>query len=464
MKNRLFLNFCILLFSTTSIFAQDIVGTWSGAIQGMPLVFEISASDAGYSAQMQSPKQSKAYLAMDEATFEGDVLTLKLTQFQIVYEGQFIDGTILGTFTQGGASFPMNLEKKGFDESDLRKKQEPVAPFPYQVEEVEFVNESAGGIKLAGTLTRPPSIVNPPVAILISGSGPQDRNEEIMNHKPFLVIADHLTKNGIAVLRYDDRGVKKSEGDFASATSANFATDVAAAIKYLNTRDDINKESIGLIGHSEGGLIAPMVIAQHPDKVAFFISLAGTGVRGDKVLLPQMKRLAEFSGSSDEDVVWEEKLMGDLFKEINAYPSLSNEELNKKLLENLSKSSENATPSQLAKYPQEAQAAIAEQFSNNWMRYFLTHDPTADLKKVKIPTLLLNGSLDYQVMPSINLPAMEKNIKSNGNKDVTVMKLDGLNHLFQTAVTGSGSEYGTLEETFAPVALDAMTEWIKKRF
>ncbi len=180
MKNRFLLNFCVLLIFTTTMVAQDIVGSWVGGIQGMPLVFDIAAAGDGYTAKMQSPKQSKVFLPMDEATLTGDVVTLKLNQYQIVYEGQLIDGNIVGTFTQGSASFPMDLVKKEFDESDLRRRQEPVAPFPYQVEEVEFINESAGGIKLSGTLTRPPSVVNPPVVVLISGSGPQDRNEEIL--------------------------------------------------------------------------------------------------------------------------------------------------------------------------------------------------------------------------------------------------------------------------------------------
>jgi hypothetical protein len=444
--------------------AQTIEGTWVGGIQGLPLVFEISATETGYSARMQSPKQSKQFITVDLITFEEKVLTLKLNQFQINYQGQLNGEIILGTFTQGGASFPMDLVKKEFNEADLRRKQEPIVPFSYQVEEITFKNKAAAGILLSGTLTTPPGIKKPPVVILISGSGPQDRNEEFANHKPFLVIADHLTKNGIAVLRYDDRGVGKSQGHHDSATSEDFATDVAAAVQFLQGRDDIDQHKIGLIGHSEGGLIAPMVIAQHPDQIAFFVSLAGPGLRGDQVLIPQMEKAAQLAGSSKEDVTWGTQLMEDLFEIINNSTSLSTEDLSQLLMQSMAVITANATPEQLANYPKETQAAIAQQFSSNWMRYFLTHDPTKDLQQVHVPTLLLNGSLDFQVIPEINLPAMEKKIKSNGNTDVTTVELEQLNHLFQTAITGSSTEYATLEETFAPVALKTISDWINERF
>jgi hypothetical protein len=463
MTHKTVLGIFLILFIQIAT-AQEFEGTWVGSVQGLPLVFEIASTDSIYTAQMQSPKQSKAFITADEVTVEKDVINLKIEQFQIKYQGQLNGGAILGTFTQGGMSFPLDLEKKAYDESTLRRKQEPVAPFSYQVEEVEFTNESAGGIKLSGTLTLPPGLKSPPVAILISGSGPQDRNEEIMNHKPFLVLADHLTKKGIAVLRFDDRGVGKSQGDHNSATSADFATDVAAAVEFLLKRGDIDSNKIGLIGHSEGGLIAPMVIAQHPDKIAFFVSLAGPGLRGDQVLLPQIKKAAQLAGSPEEDIEWGVKLMKDLFKQISDSSSLTQEQLSQELAKSLAAYVATGTSAQTANYPKEAQAAVVQQFSQPWMRYFLTYDPTSDLQKIKIPTLLLNGSLDFQVIPELNLPAMEKKIQSNGNNDVTAMQLDQLNHLFQTAITGSGAEYAVIEETFAPVALETISTWINKRF
>lgn len=463
-KNHKYLFLFFLCLNASLSIAQSIEGTWVGSIQGMPLVFEFKPAEMGYICKMQSPSQSKQFIPMDKVLIQGDQVNLELSQFQIKYQGQLKEDRITGTFTQGGASFPLNLEKKAFDEASFKRKQEPVAPFPYQVEEVTFKNEAAQGIKLSGTLTLPSGVKNPPVVVLISGSGPQNRNEEIANHKPFLVLADHLTKNGIAVLRFDDRGVGKSQGNHAIATSADFATDVTAAAQFLASRDDIDKNKIGLIGHSEGGLIAPMVIAQHPDLIAFFVSLAGTGMRGDQVLLPQLKRSAQLSGVTEEVVLWEEKVMTDLFKKINQSADLSNESLQTELLTIIRSYTSSATPAQRAKYPEESHAIIARQFSSNWMRFFLTHDPTSDLKKVTVPTLLLNGTLDYQVIASLNLPALEKNITSNGNKDVTVVELDQLNHLFQTAKTGSGDEYGMLDETFAPVALETISEWINARF
>lgn len=444
--------------------AQKFEGTWVGVIQGLPLVFEISSTDSTYTAQMQSPKQSQAFIPADEVTVEDHVITLKIEQFQIRYQGQLNGAVILGTFTQGGLSFPLDLEKKAFDKNSLRRKQEPVAPFPYHVEEVQFANEAASNITLSGTLTLPPGLKKPPVAILISGSGPQDRNEEIMNHKPFLVLADHLTKKGIAVLRFDDRGVGKSQGDHDSATSADFATDVAAAVSFLLKRDDVNHEQIGLIGHSEGGLIAPMVIAQHPDKIAFFVSLAGPGLRGDKVLLPQLEKSALLAGSNKEDVAWSMQIMRELFQVIADSPDLTSKELQNELEKTLAVSTIKGTAAQQAYYPKQTHEAVAQQFSTPWMRFFLTYDPTADLQKIKVPTLLLNGALDFQVIPELNLPVMEEKIKSNGNSDVVAIQLDQLNHLFQTAETGSAAEYAVIEETFAPVALDIISNWVNKRF
>ena len=236
--------------------AQEFEGSWTGGIQGMPLVFEISNTDGNYSAKMQSPSQSKTFLPMDTTSVEGSKISLVLNAYKIKYEGDLKGGKIIGSFTQGGFSAEMNLEKKAYVEVQPNRPQEPKAPFPYKTEDVFFTNPKANNIKLAGTLTLPSGEKNLSVAILISGSGPQDRNEELLGHKPFLVLADYLTRNGIAVLRYDDRGVAESEGIHKDATSADFATDVEAAVNYLKTRKDINKKQIGLIGHSEGGLIA----------------------------------------------------------------------------------------------------------------------------------------------------------------------------------------------------------------
>ncbi|ARN78773.1 hypothetical protein BST97_12645 [Nonlabens spongiae] len=459
------LSFTVLLtFICFENSAQNFEGTWTGGIQGLPLIFQIDKTESGYTAKMQSPKQSKQFLPMTSVRVQSDSLIMKLDAYTIEYKGQLVGETISGIFTQGGMRFSMELSRKPFDPSSMKRPQDPEPPYAYQVEEVSFLNKDANNIKLAGTLTLPPGIKNPPVAVLISGSGPQNRNEELLNHRPFLVLADHLTKNGIAVLRYDDRGVGESEGNYATATSEDLATDAAAAVAYLKSRSDVDGNKIGLIGHSEGGLIAPMVIADYQDDVAFFISLAGPGVSGKEVLLPQLKKIAILNGASEELANYENQMFKTVFEKINNHPKLSQAEMSKEIEEIISDFVANGSEDFKKGYNQETQQSIAQQFSQDWMRFFITHDPTNDLQKVDVPTLLLNGSLDYQIIPELNLPEMEKKIKSNGNEDVTVIEFDGMNHLFQNATTGAGYEYEMIDETIAPKVLSTISEWINERF
>ncbi|WP_194851814.1 alpha/beta hydrolase family protein [Nonlabens antarcticus] len=453
----------ILLFSFL-LNAQEYEGSWTGSIQNMPLVFEITQTDAGYTAKMQSPTQSKTFLPMDTVVVKEDGITLTLNAYKISYTGKLQDGMIMGSFTQGGGSGELNLENKAYVEKQVNRPQEPKAPFPYLVEEVSFENPKANNIKLAGTLTLPGNEKNPTVAIMISGSGPQDRNEELFDHKPFMVIADHLTKNGIAVLRYDDRGVAQSEGTQDNATSADFATDVEAAIAYLKTRNDINKKEIGLIGHSEGGLIAPIVISNNPADVAFFISLAGTGIRGDKVLLPQMRRNAELQGSDPSDIDFEMMMIKEIIDEIVASTDATEEDLQTKIIAIVQKNAAIAPENLKTTYTQEYATNLAKQFGGAWFRYFMTYDPAENLQKVKIPVLALNGSLDYQVIPELNLPGIKSAFEKAKNTDVTIKILPGLNHLFQNAITGGGGEYQQIEETFDPQTLNLISSWINERF
>lgn len=453
-----------LLIGAFICHSQNFEGSWTGSIQGMPLVFEIS-NDAGVlSTKMQSPMQSKVFLLMDSTIIEGTKIKVVLNAYKIKYQGELKGDKIIGTFSQGPGSGAMDLEKKPYEEVKPNRPQEPQAPFPYATEDVFFENSKANNIKLAGTLTLPNGVKNPPVAILISGSGPQDRNEELFDHKPFLVIADYLAQKGIAVLRYDDRGVALSEGSQNNATSADFATDVEAAIQYLKTRKDINKKGIGLIGHSEGGLIAPIVIANNKKDVAFFVSLAGPGVRGDEVLLPQMRKSAGFTGAPKDEIDFEINLMDQLFKKINSASKLSNDDLQKELEIMMAAVVTKAPVSLKPKYTKEYITAFTKEFSNNWMRYFLTYDPQNNLEKVTCPVLAINGSLDYQVIPDTNLAGMKSAFAKAGNKDVTLKELPGLNHLFQNAVTGSAGEYGLIEETFDPATLELIASWINERF
>lgn len=347
---------------------------------------------------------------------------------------------------------------------DLARHQEPVAPYNYISEDVYFTNTEANDIKLAGTITLPNNKKNPAIAILISGSGAQDRNSDLkqFNHKPFLVLSDYLTNNGIAVLRFDDRGTAKSEGNHATATSADFATDVEAAIQYLKTRKDIDINKIGLIGHSEGGFIAPMVASTNKD-VAFTVLLAGTGVNGAKVLETQTRRAAELQGASKESLDENEKLTTIVYNAIlnNDDKDVIKNEIRKGL--NDFKTNNSNSPLAAAITPQiiEQQLGILQ---SDWLLYFLKTDPKQFLAKTTCPVLALNGSKDYQVMPDLNLKGIKEGLEKANNEDVTIKELENLNHLFQTAITGSAQEYSKIEETYAPMALKIISDWINKRF
>lgn len=329
----LFLSLITFLLSI-SVMAQNsdtsIIGNWKGelAVSGMklPLLFHIiqDNEEKNLSATMDSPSQGAEDLPVNEVTFLDKNLFLKLPNRGIIYEGKLISETkIEGIFKQAGQSFPLILTKikEGTEEEILNRPQEPKPPFEYEDEEVIFENTKAKNMTLlTGLLTLPKQINKEekfPAVILISGSGAQDRNQEILGHKPFLVIADYLTKNGIAVLRYDDRGTAQSTGVFEGSTSQDFATDVEAAIDFLKTRKDIDTKKIGLIGHSEGGMIAPMVAANRKKEVAFIVLLAGVGVNGSEVLLNQQQAIGKLSGMSEGDLAKSKRENGGAFRIIN---------------------------------------------------------------------------------------------------------------------------------------------------
>jgi uncharacterized protein len=325
---------------------------------------------------------------------------------------------------------------------------------------VTFSNSKAN-VSLAGTLTLPQKEGRFPVAILITGSGPQNRDEELLGHKPFLVLADYLTRHGIAVLRYDDRGVGQSTGDFKDATSADFATDVESAIAYLKTRKEINQTKIGLIGHSEGGLIAPMVASKNND-IDFIVLLAGTGIRGDKLLLMQQELILKASGVPDSEIKKNKAINAGAFQVIleSKDTQTLRTNLTKYLTETLQKDSA-SKPANLT------EAAFIElqlnQLASPWMAYFVKYDPASSLEKVKCAVLAVNGSKDLQVPAKENLAAIGQSLQKGGNKKVTLIERPNLNHLFQESTSGLPAEYATLEQTISPVALEKITEWITKQ-
>jgi pimeloyl-ACP methyl ester carboxylesterase len=329
---------------------------------------------------------------------------------------------------------------------------------------VEVVYENKkGGVKLAGTLTLPRGPGPHPAALRISGSGAQDRDETLFSHRPFLVLADHLTRRGVAVLRVDDRGVGGSTGSAGEATSADFADDVLAGVEYLKGRKEVDPRRIGLIGHSEGGLIAPAVAGRSAD-VAFIVLLAGPGLPGDEILYLQGSALLRLLGAGKEQIARQRDLQQRLFAVAKEEkdPAAAEKKMQEVLEDFLAKLPplERALAGGLKKQTEQQLRALR----SPWFRYFLGYDPRPALRKVRCPVLALIGEKDFQVPPKENLPEIEKAVRAGGNPDVTVKELPALNHLFQTCTTGALAEYATIEETFAPSALELLGDWILKRF
>lgn len=357
---------------------------------------------------------------------------------------------IKGTWRQrGGAELP--LEWKKVDKpTALNRPQVPNKPYPYREAEIQYANKRVPGVELAGTLTLPEGAGPFPAVVLISGSGPQDRDESLMGHKPFLVLADHLTRKGIAVLRFDDRGVGKSTGNFGNATSADFATDALASVDYLKTRSEIDSKRIGLVGHSEGGMIGPIAAVQSPD-VAFLVLIAGPGIPIPELLRQQAELILRAAGKSDAEIdkkVAQQKQVFEVLRNEKDQNALQ-AKLKAIVASEADKSS--ATPD----------TSIA-MMTSPWFRFFLAYAPADSLSKIKIPVLAVNGEKDLQVEPKSNLSGIRAALTKADNNNFTIVELPGLNHLLQQSNTGSPAEYGAIEETMNPSALELMSNWILK--
>jgi len=456
----------IVLLISTFTFAQDISGQWNGLlkIQGtqMRITFNLTKTDAGYSSTMDSPDQKVFGIPVTFTTVNYPDLKLTITNAFIEYTGKVEnEGKIAGTFTQGGQSFPLDLTKDIPQKEVIVRPQDPVKPYPYKTEDVKFINTKDNDT-LAGTITMPSKGKKFPAVILISGSGPQDRNEELVGHRPFLVIADYLTRHGIAVLRFDDRGTGESTGNFMSANTVDLAGDVMAAVDYMKSRKEIDQKNLGLIGHSEGGIIAPMVAVDSKD-IAFIVLMAGTGIRGDKLLLLQEELISKASGVDEAEV---DKMIAANKKAFEIVIATTNQDSLKTKLTSYVKSILNDIPA--SERPEgmsddEYINFMVAQMMNPWMLYFIRHDPSIVLEQVKCPVLAINGSKDLQVPSKVNLEAIEKALTKGGNTQFTIRELPGLNHIFQECSKGTPDEYSTIEQTTSPVALGTMTNWIKEQ-
>ena len=444
---------------------SSIEGGWSGeldlGVMKITLILHVHQNEIGdLNATVDCPEQQLKDFPVDSISFKEEILKFEIKTLMASFEGQLNTevNEISGRFVQGGMSLPLIFKKGIASVETWKRPQEPMPPYPYLEEEVSYENKAAG-VTLAGALTMPKTNGPFPAVILITGSGAHDRNETLLGHKPFLVLADYLTRQGIAVLRVDDRGVAKSTGDFHAATDADFATDVLAGLEYLKTRKEINSSQIGLIGHSCGALIAPMVAAQSPD-VAFVVMLAGPGMNGEKIIYEQGALIARAEGASEEAITKERQIQEQIFAILKKESNL--EKADAQLRAMMTKQY-NEIPSDQKDVNDQKIDAIVKKVNTPWFRHFITFEPVSALRQVKVPVLVLNGELDLQVPPKQNLPLIEKALVEADNKDYTIIELPKQNHLFQTSQTGALSEYAKIEETISPSTLKIISEWIRER-
>lgn len=444
-----------LAVSPASEEERDLSGYWEGTLTITPtndltMGFTISvAEDGQYQAMLQIPTQGLRDFPVSSVTFEQDVLTIGIEPLQASFSGTYDGktGQIVGTFVQMGQSLPLVLIK-GENKENVRP-QDPQKPYPYISEDSTFL-QAPEGFLLAGTITRPLGEGPFPAVVLISGSGSQNRDEELMGHRPFLVLADALTRSGIVVLRYDDRGFALSEGDASAATSLDFADDAESAVDHLKTLAYVDADAIGLIGHSEGAIIGP-IVAQRNSAVSFLVLMAGPGVDGVAVLEDQtaaILRAQQVPEAAIEQVV---------ASNLAIYATVLDE--TRTLQER--KISILQILSSLGMTTDQAHAQIPALFSP-WYMTFLALDPSTYLQELDIPVMVLNGTKDTQVSATLHVPAIEAALLSGGNSRYTTKVYEGLNHLFQPALTGSPDEYATIETTIDPQVLDDIASWIVK--
>ncbi len=448
----------ILLLNSVWLFATDFKGNWEGRLTLPPIrvVFHITASVDTLSATMDSPDQGAFGIPMNQVSVSGDTVRLDCAMLKLVYEGVLRKDTISGEFRQGSFAMPLVLSRQVESEAILRP-QEPRPPYPYRVEEVRFTNEE-DGFDLAGTLTMPSAGEDFPAVILITGSGPQNRDEELMGHKPFLLLADRLTRSGIAVLRFDDRGVGASGGTFQDATTFDFVKDAQAAFRYLTARNEIDPKKIGMLGHSEGASVAAVAASENPD-VAFVVSLAGIGMPGYEVLLLQQKAFMDAYGMSQAEQQPMLELTQACFEIIRTEPDA--EKIKHQLVPLFENAWENLPEASRVEIPKEKYVTEGLiQTASPWMIAFINFQPDRFLSRIRCPFLALNGEKDLQVVSAPNLEGIRQDLIRGGNNAFQIKSYPGLNHLFQNCDTGLVSEYATISETISLEVIDDIILWI----
>ncbi len=424
------------------------------------LLLKLAGLDAKLSGTMDSLDQNANGIPITRVNATGKRLHFEVGSIAGTFDGTLAeDGSdIGGEWQQNGQKMPLvfkRLEKA----PDLSRPQDPKKPYPYVEEDIRFTNAEAG-IELAGTFTCPKTKGPHPAVVLLTGSGAQDRDEALMGHRPFLVLADHLTRQGIAVLRFDDRGFGKSEGRFSQATNTDFVSDALAAVRWLKSRPEVDGRKIGLVGHSEGGITAPRAAVQSQD-VAFIVLLAGVGVPMEDLLVRQASDLMRVMGAGDDTLARQKSAQAEIFRifrEEGASP-----ETEKKMRAAIMKSVEGYSPDQLQAlgFSEATIDGQIKMISSPWFAEIFSYDPRPILKQVKCPVLAINGEKDIQVAAKENLSGIADALKSGGNQEVTIVALPGLNHLFQACTTGAISEYGQIDETMNPKALETISQWIR---
>ncbi|WP_291908953.1 alpha/beta hydrolase [Chitinophaga sp. CB10] len=454
----------------TALFAQQYKGSWYGTLdarfQQLVLAFHVQETAPGvFTATMDSPNQKAFGLKMDTAFVANDSLYIKFAAANITYAAALVNDTALHGYFRQGMRIPLNMTHKPIAVAPPKRPQTPKPPFDYNVLDTTYFNADKS-IRFGATLTYPKAHRRYPVILLITGSGQQDRDENLFDHKPFAIIADYLAKKGYAVLRVDDRGAGKSTGQFKDATSADFAKDVLAGVAFLKTLPMVDPKQIGLMGHSEGGCIAAMVASQSRD-VAFVISLAGVGVNG-KELMVQQGIDAGLAGGylQPQDVEMTRKGLQIIQDIITTVPNA--EEGLAKVRAAMSAYEEEFPDSVRKRYYAIADSlqrdqqleSVVKRHYEPWLHFLVSADFRDYWKKVRVPVLALNGSKDLQVADGPNLKAIRQAVESNGNKRVTTVSLPGLNHLFQHCKTCLVNEYADLEESLAPELLEQIGTWL----
>ena len=453
------LTFLFLLIANIS-FCQSPYGDWYATLKSadLPLVFHIKKEGKNNQISVDSPKQNAFDMPGEIFIAKGNSLKVEMPKLGVTYEGTYYSDSISGLFKQGPIVETLTFYQKKIEPKKANRPQNPKAPYSYTREEVKFENLQ-DSFSLAGTITLPKDKNNVPAIVLVSGSGPQNRDEEIMGHRPFWVLADYLTNLGYAVLRYDDRGTFDSEGDFSDATTLDFAGDASAAVYYLKKRPEVDSTKIVVVGHSEGGLIANILGASIPG-LSGIVSLAGTSIRGDSILRIQTKLIAESTGEngaqqelthSYNNAIWDAAIASANIKEFEKeLSSISKDFIKKFRKKNLIKKSEKT----------EVINTVKNTWLNPWMYEFIRYSPSIDIPSIQCAVLVLIGSRDIQVTSEENIKGYNNLLPENG-KPHLVKELKGLNHLFQRCKTCTISEYGQLEETFSTIALEEIRSFLK---